>query len=221
MCVMLPSELPFLPLQLKLRSSLKSLWLSATPPLLRNSTTPGLLKKSGSELRSAHRTMGMEDGSEAGEPVAMELEALSAMLFSSDRNIMVWINLTSEYSGPSACGRWPPGSAASPWFLPSENMSLLTSSRTATPMLSLVITRFSMTSEPSELAMATWLNSTVCFWSKNTAQPSTCFRSCSETSLARDFGQKYPSLMMSASQLVISSMMPFFRYSQLRAQEGQ
>lgn len=28
-------------------------------------------------------------------------------------------------------------------------------------------------------------------------------------------------LMMSASQLVISSMMPFFRYSQLRAQDGQ
>lgn len=42
-------------------------------------------------------------------------------------------------------------------------MSLLTSSRTATPMLSLVITLFSMTSEPSEFAMATWLNSTVCF----------------------------------------------------------
>lgn len=50
--------------------------------------------------------------------------------------------------------------------LPPENMSLLTSSRTATPMLSLVITLFSMTSEPSELAMATWLNSTVCFWTK-------------------------------------------------------
>lgn len=51
-------------------------------------------------------------------------------------------------------------------FLPPENMSLLTSSRTATPILSLVITLFSMTSEPSELAMATWLNSTVCFWTK-------------------------------------------------------
>lgn len=51
-------------------------------------------------------------------------------------------------------------------FLPPENMSLLTSRRTATPMLSLVITLFSMTSEPSELAMATWLNSTVCFWIK-------------------------------------------------------
>lgn len=50
-------------------------------------------------MRSAHRTMGMEDGSEVGEPVATEPEALSAMLFSSDRNIMVWINLTSEYSG--------------------------------------------------------------------------------------------------------------------------
>lgn len=50
--------------------------------------------------------------------------------------------------------------------LPPENMSLLTSSRMATPMLSLVITLFSMTSEPSELAMATWLNSTVSFWTK-------------------------------------------------------
>lgn len=58
-----------------------------------------VLPESGSELRSAHRTMGMEDGSEVGEPVATEPEALSAMLFSSDRNIMVWINLTSEYSG--------------------------------------------------------------------------------------------------------------------------
>lgn len=57
------------------------------------------IPESGSELRSAHRTMGMEDGSEVGEPVATEPEALSAMLFSSDRNIMVWINLTSEYSG--------------------------------------------------------------------------------------------------------------------------
>lgn len=55
--------------------------------------------ESGSELRSAHRTMGMADGSEVGEPVATEPEALSAMLLSSDRNIMVWINLTSEYSG--------------------------------------------------------------------------------------------------------------------------
>lgn len=58
-----------------------------------------VIPESGSELRSAHRTMGMEDGSEVGEPVATEPEALSAMLFSSDRNIMVWINLTSEYSG--------------------------------------------------------------------------------------------------------------------------
>lgn len=55
--------------------------------------------ESGSELRSAHRTMGMADGSEVGEPVATEPEALSAMLLSSDRNIMVWISLTSEYSG--------------------------------------------------------------------------------------------------------------------------
>lgn len=30
-------------------------------------------------------------------------------------------------------------------------------------MLSLVITLFSIASEPSELAMASWLNSTVCF----------------------------------------------------------
>lgn len=57
------------------------------------------LPESGSELRSAHRTMGIEDGSEVGDPVATEPEALSAMLFNSDRNIMVWINLTSEYSG--------------------------------------------------------------------------------------------------------------------------
>lgn len=42
-------------------------------------------------------------------------------------------------------------------------ISFRTSSRTATPMLSLVITRFSMASEPSEFAMASWLNSTVCF----------------------------------------------------------
>lgn len=53
------------------------------------------LPESGSELRSAHRTMGMEDGS----PDAAEPDALSAMLFSSDRNIMVWTSLTSEYSG--------------------------------------------------------------------------------------------------------------------------
>lgn len=55
-----------------------------------------------------------------------------------------------------------------PWrpLLPPENISLLTSSRTATPMLSLVITLFSMTSDPSELAMATWLNSTVCVWTR-------------------------------------------------------
>lgn len=42
-------------------------------------------------------------------------------------------------------------------------ISFRTSSRTATPMLSLVITRLSMASEPSEFAMASWLNSTVCF----------------------------------------------------------
>lgn len=42
-------------------------------------------------------------------------------------------------------------------------ISLRTSSSTATPMLSLVITLFSIASEPSELAMASWLNSTVCF----------------------------------------------------------
>lgn len=64
-------------------------------PLKNESVVP----ESGSELRSAHRTMGMEEGSEVGEPVDTETEALSAMLFSSDRNIMVWINLTSEYSG--------------------------------------------------------------------------------------------------------------------------
>lgn len=40
---------------------------------------------------------------------------------------------------------------------------MCTSNTTATPMLSLVITLFNMASEPSELAMATWLNSTVCF----------------------------------------------------------
>ena len=45
-------------------------------------------------------------------------------------------------------------------------ISLWTSSSTATPMLSLVITLFSMASEPSELAMASWLNSTVCFWTR-------------------------------------------------------
>lgn len=52
--MILPSELPFFPLQLKFirhslyLSSLKSLWLSATPPLLKYSTTP----ESGNELRS-------------------------------------------------------------------------------------------------------------------------------------------------------------------------
>ena len=52
-------------------------------------------------------------------------------------------------------------------FLPDCSIiSLRTSRRTATPMLSLVITRLIMTSEPSELAMASWLNSTVCFWTK-------------------------------------------------------
>lgn len=45
----------------------------------------------------------------------------------------------------------------------SSIISLRTSSSTATPMLSLVITLFSIASEPSELAMASWLNSTVCF----------------------------------------------------------
>lgn len=157
----------------------------------------------------------MADGSEVGEPVATEPEALSAMLFSSDRNIMVWISLTSEYSGsqcmwalatrisclsgggfrperaeertemrhpppppnglvstlksrvapPHHSPGFPTGAAAQlvsgqsltarQLFLPPENRSSLTSSRTATPMLSLVITLFSMTSEPSEFAMAT------------------------------------------------------------------
>lgn len=41
--------------------------------------------------------------------------------------------------------------------------SFFSSSSTATPMLSLVMTRFSIASEPSELAIASWLNSTVCF----------------------------------------------------------
>ncbi|PWA23447.1 hypothetical protein CCH79_00006050 [Gambusia affinis] len=89
-------------------------------------------------------------------------------------------------------------------------------------MLSLVITLFSMASEPSELAMASWLNSTVCFctalnlevWTllaantddtpagavttrcgiaHKTAHPSTCLRSDSDIVLARDFGLKNPS----------------------------
>lgn len=57
------------------------------------------IPESGRELRSAQRTMGMTPGSEVGESEAMDDEALSAMLFSSDRNIMVWISFTSENSG--------------------------------------------------------------------------------------------------------------------------
>lgn len=44
--------------------------------------------------------------------------------------------------------------------------SFRSSSSTATPMLSFVMTLFSIASDPSEFAIASWLNSTVCFWTK-------------------------------------------------------
>ena len=55
------------------------------------------------------------------------------------------------------------GSQSCVYLQESSIISLRTSSSTATPMLSLVITLFNIASEPSELAMASWLNSTVCF----------------------------------------------------------
>lgn len=59
---------------------------------------------------------------------------------------------------------WFELSMREPWsYSLAPNNSLCTSNTTATPMLSFVITLFNIASEPSELAIATWLNSTVCF----------------------------------------------------------
>lgn len=58
-----------------------------------------IIPESGSELRSAHSTIGKELKSELAEADPVKLNALSAMLFSSDRNMTVWMSLTSEYSG--------------------------------------------------------------------------------------------------------------------------
>lgn len=48
-----------------------------------------IIPESGSELRSAHRTIGKELESELAELDPVELNAFSAMLFSSDRNMTV------------------------------------------------------------------------------------------------------------------------------------
>ena len=56
------------------------------------------LPESGKELRSAHNTSGIVPNS----PNTLDwrlLEALSIMFFTSERNIIVWTNFTSEYSG--------------------------------------------------------------------------------------------------------------------------
>lgn len=56
----------------------------------------GGLPESGSELRSAHSTRGMELVS----PESFRLrDALSIIFFTSDMNIMVCTSFTSEYSG--------------------------------------------------------------------------------------------------------------------------
>ncbi|TNN64802.1 hypothetical protein EYF80_024997 [Liparis tanakae] len=162
------------------------------------------LPESGKELRSAHSTSGMALISPETEDSLRLRVALSTMFFTSDRNIMVWTSLTSEYSG-SQC-MWALATRSScfsmPWRdFPAESVysqeasiiSLRTSSSVATPMLSLVITLFSIASEPSEFAMASWLNST------KIAQPSTCLRSDSDIVLARDFGLKKPSYPCSFS----------------------
>ena len=56
------------------------------------------LPESGKELRSAHNTSGIVPNS----PNTLDwrlLEALSIIFFTSERNIIVWTNFTSEYSG--------------------------------------------------------------------------------------------------------------------------
>lgn len=67
--------------------------------LIRINTFLVIIPESGRELRSAHRTIGNELESELAEVDPVVLNALSAILFSSDRNMTVWISLTSEYSG--------------------------------------------------------------------------------------------------------------------------
>lgn len=219
----------------------------------------------------------MADGSEVGEPVATESKALSAMLLSSDRNIMVWINLTSEYSGSQcmcalatriSCLSWggfmperaekrteerrssPSNGTTSSQRLhsitapvptdsssyPSIPPSLMNSWMALTPgehvfvdfeqdgHSDVVFSHHSVQhdlralgvrhgdlielhsvfldqTKPAEThrcsetithlpQLQKRISETHFSVLKNTAQPSTCFLSCSETSLARDFGQK-------------------------------
>lgn len=70
--------------------------------MVRFSTAPfsfAYLPESGKELRSAHSTSGMALVSPETEDNLRLRVALSTMFFTSDRNIIVWTNLTSEYSG--------------------------------------------------------------------------------------------------------------------------
>ncbi len=62
--------------------------------------------ESGSELRSAHRTIGMELVSDVGDPELMDPNALSAMLFSLRQEHHGLDELSHRSTpDPSACGR--------------------------------------------------------------------------------------------------------------------
>ena len=123
-------------------------------PLIRYCTT----LESGSEFRSPHATIGIlgVPGTEVLYPSPFSLCAFITMLSSSFMSMTVWISFTSANSGSQwmcalatrMCwgGRWRP-------------LGGLTSSKMAMPMLSLSMTLFSMDSDPSAWAMASWLNS--------------------------------------------------------------
>ena len=124
-------------------------------PFIRNSST----LESGSELRSPQRMMGTPGipGTGVLHPMPLSLCTFITMESSSFMSMMVWMSLTSEYSGSQ--WMWAVATRRCWGIDCTAPEASLSSSRAPMPMLSLSMTLFSMASEPSAWATASWLNS--------------------------------------------------------------